>query len=84
MIIDSFLFFDEFDLLAARVKYLSPVVDYFVAVESSYSFSGNQKKLKLADYIAKYLPDHSSRIILLLINHIFFHPPLHMTKILNP
>jgi hypothetical protein len=43
MLVDSFLFNDEVDLAAARLKYLSPVVDYFVVGEASLDHAGNQK-----------------------------------------
>ena len=44
MIIDSFLFFQELDLLEIRLKYLYPLVDYFIIVEAKQSFTGASKK----------------------------------------
>ena len=46
MIIDSFLFFQELDLLEIRLKYLYPIVDYFIIIEAKQSFKGSSK-----DYI---------------------------------
>ena len=46
MIIDSFLFFQELDLLEIRLEYLYPVVDKFIIIEAGQSFKGNPK-----DYI---------------------------------
>ena len=40
---DCFLFYDEFDILEIRLNILNDVVDYFVLVESSRTFSGNKK-----------------------------------------
>ena len=40
---DSFLFFNELDLLDIRLRLLDPYVDYFVISECDYTFSGNKK-----------------------------------------
>lgn len=45
LLIDSFSFFDELELLAFRLKELSPVVDKFVLVESDLTHSGQKKPL---------------------------------------
>lgn len=42
-IYDSFLFFNELDLLEIRLTMLDPHVDYFVISECDYTFSGNKK-----------------------------------------
>lgn len=42
-IYDSFLFFNELDLLEIRLKMLNPYVDYFVISECDYTFSGEKK-----------------------------------------
>jgi beta-1,4-mannosyl-glycoprotein beta-1,4-N-acetylglucosaminyltransferase len=44
-IIDCFLFFNEIDLLKLRLKELNDVVDHFVLVESTKTFSNKQKSL---------------------------------------
>ena len=44
MLIDSFLFFQEYDLLEIRLKYLYDHVDLFVIVESGQSYNGVKKK----------------------------------------
>jgi beta-1,4-mannosyl-glycoprotein beta-1,4-N-acetylglucosaminyltransferase len=44
-IIDSFLFFNELDLLDIRLNILYDYVDYFVITESETTFSGNTKEL---------------------------------------
>jgi len=43
MVYDCFIFFDEFDLLEIRLTLLDDVVDYFVIVESNFTFSGKKK-----------------------------------------
>ena len=47
MIVDSFLFFQELDLLEIRLRYLYPFVDKFIIVESCQSFTGRRKNLIL-------------------------------------
>lgn len=42
-VIDSFTFFNEFDILKLRLSYLKDVVDYFIICESNYTFSGKKK-----------------------------------------
>tara|TARA_A100001015_G_scaffold319612_1_gene443034 strand:+ start:1124 stop:1954 length:831 start_codon:yes stop_codon:yes gene_type:complete len=44
-IIDSFIFYNEFDLLNYRLSILNDFVDYFILVESTHTFTGHQKKL---------------------------------------
>jgi beta-1,4-mannosyl-glycoprotein beta-1,4-N-acetylglucosaminyltransferase len=44
-IIDSFIFFNEYDLLNYRLNILNDHVDYFILVESTHSFTGNKKTL---------------------------------------
>jgi beta-1,4-mannosyl-glycoprotein beta-1,4-N-acetylglucosaminyltransferase len=42
-IFDSFLFFQELDLLEIRLRYLNDSVDYFIILESSRTFTGIEK-----------------------------------------
>ncbi len=42
-IIDAFIFFNEIELLTYRLQLLYNIVDYFIIVESNYTFMGNQK-----------------------------------------
>lgn len=44
-IYDCFLFFNELDLLDIRLNLLNDIVDKFVIIESTVTFSGNSKKL---------------------------------------
>jgi len=45
MIVDCFTFYNELDILKRRLKYLSPVVDKFVLVESTVTHRGVPKEL---------------------------------------
>lgn len=44
-IIDSFIFYNELDLLEYRLSILNEYVDYFILVESTYTFTGKPKTL---------------------------------------
>lgn len=44
-LIDAFLFFNECDILIARIKYLKNKIDYFCIIESNKTFTGQNKKL---------------------------------------
>ena len=44
-IVDAFMFYNELELLNYRLNLLNNVVDYFVLVESTRTFRGNEKPL---------------------------------------
>ena len=44
-VFDSFIFFNELDLLEMRLNILNDVVDHFVITESPFTVSGNEKPL---------------------------------------
>jgi beta-1,4-mannosyl-glycoprotein beta-1,4-N-acetylglucosaminyltransferase len=44
-IVDSFIFYNELDLLEYRLSILDPFVDFFILVESTHTFSGHPKVL---------------------------------------
>jgi len=54
MIIDSFLFFQELDLLEIRLEYLYPFVDKFIIVEAKQSFKGSSKKFIFEQNCKRY------------------------------
>ena len=45
MIYDCFTFFNELDLLDLRLHELNDTIDYFVLVESRYTFTNQRKPL---------------------------------------
>jgi beta-1,4-mannosyl-glycoprotein beta-1,4-N-acetylglucosaminyltransferase len=67
MIYDAFLFFNEIDLLDIRLNLLKDVVDKFVIVESTITFSGNKKPLYFKENIDKF-KHFSDRIIHIIID----------------
>lgn len=44
-IIDCFIFYNELELLTYRLNILNNIVDYFVIVESTHTFTGKEKAL---------------------------------------
>jgi len=76
MIIDCFPFFNELDLLEARLEYLDPVVDAFVISECDHTFSGLPKPFyyernkgryarfhgKIVRVGVEIVPDENSRV----------------------
>jgi beta-1,4-mannosyl-glycoprotein beta-1,4-N-acetylglucosaminyltransferase len=55
-VIDSFIFFNEIELLKLRLHYLNDVVDYFIISESNYTHSGKSKPYYL-DEVWDDLPE---------------------------
>lgn len=54
MIIDSFTFYNEFDLLEFRLKLLYDLVDKFVIVEADHTFSGKPKSFNFEREAARF------------------------------
>lgn len=66
-IYDCFTFFNEFDVLDIRFNELASVVDYFVLVEATKTFRGDQKPLYFAENKDRYAA-FSDRIIHIIVN----------------
>ena len=62
-IIDSFSFFNEYDILRLRLNYLKNDVDYFVISECNYTHAGNPKHYYLDDIIQEFGDDIQQKII---------------------
>ncbi len=54
MIIDCCTFLNELDMLEARLEYLNGHVDYFVVVESNYTFNGNEKPYHIQNNMERF------------------------------
>jgi len=54
MILDCFMFFNEYDILEGRLEYLYDHVDYFVLVESNLTHSGKPKPLYFMENMSRY------------------------------
>lgn len=57
-VIDSFMFFNEINMLKLRLNYLNDVVDYFVISEGKYTHSGKSKPY----YLDEVLPEIDENI----------------------
>ena len=55
-LLDVFLFYNELDLLKARLEYLGPIVDNFIISEANVDFSGRPKKFLLSQELVNTLP----------------------------
>lgn len=55
-LLDVFLFYNELDLLKARLEYLGPIVDYFIIAEANVDFSGRPKEFLLSQELVNTLP----------------------------
>ena len=62
MLIDSFLFFNETELVELRVKYLNKIVDYFVIVEADITHQGKKKDWNFPKILEENLKEFSSKI----------------------
>jgi len=61
-ILDVFLFYNELELLKARLEYLGPLVDQFIIAEANIDFSGKNKEFILSEAMINTLP-YSEKII---------------------
>jgi beta-1,4-mannosyl-glycoprotein beta-1,4-N-acetylglucosaminyltransferase len=55
-LLDVFLFYNEIDLLKARLEYLGPIVDYFIISEANVDFSERPKEFLLSQELINTLP----------------------------
>jgi len=62
MLIDSFIFFDEKELVELRVKYLNDIVDCFVIVEANITHQGKKKDWNFPDILSSSLKEFSNKI----------------------
>ena len=66
-IIDCFIFYNELELLTYRLHLLHDVVDYFIIVESTHTFTGKEKKLFFNENKHMY-EQFSSKIIHIIVD----------------
>jgi beta-1,4-mannosyl-glycoprotein beta-1,4-N-acetylglucosaminyltransferase len=73
-IVDCFIFYNEFDLLTYRMNTLNSVVDYFVIVEATHTFSGKEKPLLFNDN-QELFKDFKDKIIHVVVNDVPYKFP---------
>jgi beta-1,4-mannosyl-glycoprotein beta-1,4-N-acetylglucosaminyltransferase len=66
-IIDTFLFYNEEKLLDYRLNYYKGIVDYFIVVEATKTFSGMDKPLYFDNIKHKY--SHFNNIIHVIVDN---------------
>ena len=62
MLIDSFLFFNEAELVELRIKYLEKIIDCFVIVEANITHQGKNKDWYFPKILEKKLKKFSNKI----------------------
>ena len=62
MLIDSFLFYNETELVELRIKYLEKIVDYFVVVEANITHQGKKKEWNFPKQLNSSLKEFSHKI----------------------
>ena len=62
MLIDSFLFFNEAELVELRIKYLNKIVDFFVIIEADITHQGKKKDWNFPKILERNLKEFSSKI----------------------
>ena len=62
MIIDSFLFLNERELVELRIKYLEKIVDVFVVVEANITHQGKKKDWNFPNLLKNNLKQFSNKI----------------------
>ena len=62
MLIDSFLFFNETELVELRIKYLEKIIDYFVVIEADITHQGKKKDWNFPKILKSNLKEFSSKI----------------------
>jgi beta-1,4-mannosyl-glycoprotein beta-1,4-N-acetylglucosaminyltransferase len=72
-IVDSFIFYNELDILNYRLSILDDYVDYFVLVESRYTFAGDLKPLYYLENKDKF-EKFNSKVIHIVVDLPFKKP----------
>ena len=72
IIFDSFLFYNELDLLKVRLSYLGPFIEQFFIVESNCDFAGKPKPYSLEPFLSELPYAHKIKYHQVNIN--LWHP----------
>ena len=73
-IIDSFIFYNELDLLKYRLHILNNFVDYFILVESTHTFTGKVKPLYYNENKNLFTKFHNKIIHIIVEDFPYKHP----------
>ncbi|SVD13590.1 uncharacterized protein METZ01_LOCUS366444, partial [marine metagenome] len=62
MLIDSFPFFNEYELVELRIRYLEEIIDVFVIVEANITHQGKKKDWNFPNILKNNLKEFSKKI----------------------
>ena len=62
MLIDSFPFFNEYELVELRIRYLEEIIDVFVIVEANITHQGKKKDWNFPNVLKNNLKEFSNKI----------------------
>jgi len=79
-VIDCFIFYNEVEMLQYRLDILNDHVDYFILVESKYTFAGNEKTYFYNDNKELFEKFNSKIIHIMLDDCPFKQPTIDFTK----
>ena len=79
-IIDCFIFYNELELLTYRLNILNNVVDYFIIVEATHTFSGKDKKLFYNENKSLFKKFNDKIIHIIVNNFPFIYPNINFNN----
>ena len=62
MLVDSFIFFNERELVNLRINYLNELIDCFVVVEANITHQGKKKEWNFPNILKSDLKEFSNKI----------------------
>lgn len=79
-IIDCFIFYNEFDIINYRLNILNDIVDFFIIVESTHTFSGKEKKI-YSDELTELFDKFKDKIVHIIVDDMpFKYPNINFNK----
>jgi len=79
-IIDCFTFYNEFDMINYRLNVLNDIVDFFIIVESTHTFSGKEKKM-YSDELTELFDKFKDKIVHIIVDDMpFKYPNINFNK----
>lgn len=73
-IIDCFIFYNEIDMITYRLNVLNDIVDFFIIVESTHTFSGKEKKM-YSDDLNNLFSKFKEKIVHIIVDDMPFKYP---------
>lgn len=73
-IIDCFIFYNEIEMINYRLNVLNNIVDFFIIVESTHTFSGREKKM-YSDEVTELFDKFKDKIVHIIVDDMPFKYP---------